>query len=171
MGKRHWRYGHTAHGRWQKNLTVCGIYSDITNGGKTAKAIFTDGSAKTAWSVISVSLINPEAIDKTPSEYKGTFPFARLTSIEDYITETFGQTLSSVKTASLVAVFVSIAITLLVILLFLKLLITKDRYSIAVLRVIGFTNADMKRQFAWKMLFVLFIGILLGTVFAGTFGE
>ena len=26
----------------EKNLTVCGIYSDITNGGKTAKAVFSD---------------------------------------------------------------------------------------------------------------------------------
>lgn len=155
----------------KKTLTVCGVYSDITNGGKTAKAIFTDSSAKIAWSVISVSLVNPDAIDQTLSEYKGAFPFARVTSIEDYITETFGQTLSSVKTASLVAVFVAIAITLLVILLFLKLLIAKDRYNIAVLKVIGFTNSDVKRQFAFRMLTVLFIGILLGTVFAGTLGE
>lgn len=155
----------------KKTLTVCGIYSDITNGGKTAKAIFTDSSAKIAWSVLSVSLVNPEAIDQKLSEYKSAFPFARVTSIEDYITETFGQTLSSVKTASMVAVFVAIAITLLVILLFLKLLITKDRYNIAVLKVIGFTNSDVKRQFAFRMLFVLFVGILLGTVFAGTLGE
>lgn len=155
----------------KKSVTVCGIYSDITNGGKTAKAAFTDSSAKTAWSVISVSLANPQAIDQKLSEYQDTFPSARVTSIEDYITETFGQTLSAVKTASLVAVFVAIAITLLVILLFLKLLITKDRYSIAVLKVIGFTNTDIKRQFAFRMLFVLFIGILLGTIFAGTLGE
>ena len=26
----------------EKQMTVCGIYSDITNGGKTAKAVFTD---------------------------------------------------------------------------------------------------------------------------------
>ena len=36
-----------------KNFTVCGIYSDVTNGGKTAKAVFTDPSADIMWSVIS----------------------------------------------------------------------------------------------------------------------
>lgn len=29
-------------------LTICGIYSDITNGGKTAKAAFTDTSTEAA---------------------------------------------------------------------------------------------------------------------------
>ena len=36
----------------EKNLTVSGIYSDITNGGKTAKAVFTDNSADIMWSII-----------------------------------------------------------------------------------------------------------------------
>lgn len=159
----------TANG--EKTLTVCGIYSDITNGGKTAKAIFTNDSAKMAWSVISVRFANPQSIDQKISEYKDVFPSARVTSIDDYITETFGQTLSSVKTAALVGNLVAIAITLLVIILFLKLLVTKDRYSIAVLKVIGFTNSDIKQQYAWRMLSVLCLGILLGCVLSGTLGE
>lgn len=155
----------------QTTLTVCGVYSDITNGGKTAKAIFADTTAPAAWSVVCVSFTDPLEVDQRLSEYKDEFQFARVTSIDDYITQTFGQTLSSVKTASFVSVVVALAITLLVILLFLKLLIAKDRYNIAVMKVMGFTNTDIKRQFAWRMVFVLLLGIVLGTVLAGTLGE
>ena len=56
-------------------------------------------------------------------------------------------------------------------LLFMKMLTAKDRYSIAVLRAIGFTGSDIKRQYAWRAFLVLSAGILLGTVLAGTLGE
>ena len=44
----------------EKHLTVCGIYSDITNGGKTAKAAFTPGTQETARSTVCVNLREPD---------------------------------------------------------------------------------------------------------------
>ena len=85
--------------------------------------------------------------------------------------QTFGGTLQSVQAASRIAGLVSAVIVLLVTLLFMKMLTAKDRYSIAVLRAIGFTGSDIKRQYAWRAFLVLSAGILLGTVLAGTLGE
>ena len=155
----------------EKSLTVCGIYSDITNGGKTAKAVFEDNEAAVAWSIVCVSFVDPADTSSKLQQYGEQFDFARVSSIEDYISQTFGQTLRSVRAASLAAVGVAIAITLLVTLLFLKLLIAKDAYSIAVTKAIGYTNRDLKWQFAFRMLWVAVAGILLGTILAGTLGE
>lgn len=155
----------------EKQLTVCGIYSDITNGGKTAKAVFTDASTKAAWSVVCANLTDKAQFAPKISAYAQRFPYAKVSSIDEYMAQTFGQTLQSVRAASLAAVLVSAAITLLVTLLFMKLLAAKDRYSISVLRAVGFTGSDIRRQYAWRAAFVLAIGILSGTILAGTLGE
>lgn len=155
----------------EKRLTVCGIYSDITNGGKTAKAIFPDDSTKTTWRTICVSLNDPDQLDVKKTEYATRFTFAKVSSIEEYISQTFGQTLRSVRTASLVAVCVAAAITLLVTLLFLKLLMAKDRYSIAVLKAMGFTDSDVKKQYLWRVAAVLAVGTVCASILAGTLGE
>jgi len=155
----------------EKSLTVCGVYSDITNGGKTAKAVFAEDSMQTAWSIVSVRLIDRSEIDSIKAEYSDRFSFAKVSSIDDYIAQTFGQTLRSVRTASLVSALAAAIITLLVTLLFLKLLVAKDRHFIAVMKAVGFTNADVKKQYVWRMASVLVIGIAFGTLLAGTLGE
>ena len=155
----------------EKQLTVCGIYSDITNGGKTAKAAFRPGTREAAWSTVCVNLKQPGMLAEKTEEYSRKFPYAKVSGIEDYVAQTFGQTLRAVRTASVGAGFVAVVVTLLVILLFMKLLTAKDRYSIAVLKSVGFTGSDISRQYIWRSVLVGILGILLGSVLAGTLGE
>ena len=56
----------------EKDLTVSGIYSDITNGGKTAKAVFTDNSANIMWSIVSAELSDKSLVDRKVSEYSNS---------------------------------------------------------------------------------------------------
>lgn len=155
----------------EKNLTVSGIYSDITNGGKTAKAVFTDSSADVMWYVISAELADPSLIDNKVSEYTGRFDYAKVADIDEYIAQTFGSTISSVGKASYAAIAVALMIIVLVTLLFMKMLVAKDRYSIAVIKAFGFTNSDIQAQYISRSVFVLIIGIVLGTLLANTLGE
>lgn len=153
------------------SFTVCGIYSDITNGGKTAKAVFTDNSADIMWSVISAKLIDESQSYGKISEYASRFDYAKVTSINEYITQTFGSTISSVGKASFTAIVVAIIITILVTLLFIKMLVAKNSYSIAVMKALGFTNRDIKMQYVSRSVFVLVVGIVLGALLANTLGE
>jgi len=155
----------------EKNLTVCGIYSDITNGGKTAKAVFTDNSADIMWCVISAELSDEALVSGKVSEYADRFGFAKVSGIDEYITQTFGSTISSVDKASRAAIFVALIITVLVTLLFMNMLVAKDRYSIAVMKAFGFTNSDIRLQYVSRSVFVLIFGIALGTLLANTLGE
>ncbi|BFH65745.1 ABC transporter permease [Paenibacillus azoreducens] len=155
----------------EKNLTVSGIYSDITNGGKTAKAVFTDHSANTMWYVIYAELSDPILIGSKVSEYAKRFDYAKVSDIDEYMAQTYGSTLSSVGKASKSAIVVALIITVLVTLLFMKMLVAKDRYSIAVMKAFGFTNSDMKAQYVSRSVFVLIVGIVLGTLLANTLGE
>ncbi|MGY5344791.1 FtsX-like permease family protein [Paenibacillus glucanolyticus] len=155
----------------EKILTVSGIYSDITNGGKTAKAVFPDQSADTMWYVICAELSDPSLINSMVSEYASKFNYAKVSDIDKYIAQTFGSTISAVHKASYAAILVAIMITVLVTLLFMKMLVAKDRYSIGVMKVLGFTSADIRAQYVTRSVFVLLLGMVLGILLANTLGE
>ncbi|WP_110929892.1 ABC transporter permease [Paenibacillus bouchesdurhonensis] len=155
----------------ERNLTVSGIYSDITNGGKTAKAVFNDHSADVMWYVISAELVDPAQVNSKVADYAGRFPYAKVADMDAYIAQTFGSTISSVGKASYAAIAVALMIMVLVTLLFMKLLVAKDRYSIAVMKAFGFTGSDIQVQYVSRAAFVLIAGIVLGTLLANTLGE
>ncbi|MCU6708733.1 ABC transporter permease [Paenibacillus sp. J5C_2022] len=155
----------------EKQLTVSGIYSDITNGGKTAKALFTDYSANTMWYVISATLSDPSIVESKVSEYAGKFNYAKVSDIREYMAQTYGSTINSVGKSSYTAIIVAIAITALVTLLFMRMLVAKDRHAIAVLKVLGFTRSDVRVQYISRAVFVLIAGIACGTLLANTLGE
>ncbi|TCS94145.1 ABC transporter permease [Hazenella coriacea] len=155
----------------EKNLTVCGVYSDITNGGKTAKVAFSDNSADIMWSVIYAELSDPSLVGEKTSEYADRFNFAKISGIDEYIRQTFGSTISSIEKVSYVANVVALTITVLVTLLFMKMLVAKDRSSIAIMKSLGFTNSDITIQYVSRSVFVLIVGIVLGTLLANTLGE
>ncbi|RRR67490.1 MAG: FtsX-like permease family protein [Candidatus Viridilinea halotolerans] len=155
----------------ERALTVCGIYSDVTNGGKTAKAAFTDAGAATMWSVISAELVDPSLVDATVAAYADQFTFAKVTGLEGYITQTYGATIRAIGQAALVAAGVALTLSVLITLLFMRMLVAKDRYAIAVMKAFGFTNADIQAQYLARSVCILSIGIVLGTLLANTLGE
>ncbi|MFD1906853.1 FtsX-like permease family protein [Paenibacillus rhizoplanae] len=62
-------------------------------------------------------------------------------------------------------------LTLLVTTLFMRMLVTKDGYPIAIMKSIGFTGRDIRRQYLTRSIIVLGIGVITGTLLANTLGE
>ncbi len=155
----------------ERALTVSGTYSDVTNGGKTAKATFTDETADPMRSVIGAELTDPELLDAKTAEYAARFDFAKVSDLDEFIAQTYGSTIDAIGVASYAAIGVAVATTVLITLLFMRMLIAKDRYAIAVMKAFGFTNSDIKAQYLTRSAVVLVVGILLGTLLANTVGE
>lgn len=65
----------------------------------------------------------------------------------------------------------AVLLTILVTLLFMKMLVAKDRYSIAVLKSMGFTSGDIRRQYMARSVTVTALGIVVGVILANTLGE
>jgi putative ABC transport system permease protein len=155
----------------QRELTVSGIYSDVTNGGRTAKAVFDAASADVMWSVAAVELVDKSVVDLKVKEYSDRFDFAKVSGIQEFIRQTFGTTISSVHRVSSIAFTVALSICLLVSLLFARMLVARDRYSIAVLKAVGYTTADIRAQYAIGTSLIAATGVLLGTLLANSAGE
>ena len=155
----------------ETTLTVCGIYSDVTHGGKSAKAVFADPTADIMWSVVTAELADPARASEKVAEYADRFAFAKVSDIDEFIRQTYGATINAIGKAAYAAVGVALALTVLITLLFMRMLIAKDRYAIAVMKAFGFTSADIKAQYMARAVFVLSLGVLLGALLANTMGE
>lgn len=155
----------------EKKLKVSGIYSDITNGGKTAKAAFSDHSTESMWSVIYSTMADPSLVADKRAEYANTFSFAKVSGIDDYIYQTFGTTIHAIEKAARAALVIALLLCVLVTLLFMNMLIAKDQAPIAIMKALGFTNVDIATQYAARSIFVLLLAISMGTLLANTLGE
>jgi putative ABC transport system permease protein len=155
----------------KKRLMVCGIYSDMTSGGKTAKAVFQAGEGYIVNSSIYAGLYDSAGAEAKVEQYQAEFPAARVLAIRDMADQLFGNMVSGIRQTSYASVAIASLLTVLVTLLFLKMLVTKDRYSIAVLKSMGFTARDIRRQYVLRSGIVFVLGVVIGTVLATTLGE
>lgn len=154
-----------------ESFVVSGIYSNILNGGKTAKAIFSDETAPTMWLNYYIKLSDTSQITDSVKEMSDMLPFAKVTDAGNHKQQVFGATMASIKIAANISLIVALLITGLLCLLFMKLLVAKDRPTIAMLKAVGFTNRDLTKQYATRGIFILIIGVIGGSVLANTFGE
>jgi putative ABC transport system permease protein len=154
-----------------RELTVCGVYSDVTNGGRTAKAVFDEPSAEVMWSVVAADLVDSVPVDQKVQEYSQRFEFAKVSDVEEFVRQTFGTTIDSIQRVSSIAFVVALVISSLVALLFVRMLVAGDRYPIAVLKSTGFTTADIRSQYIVGSFLITLLGVLLGTLLANTAGE
>ncbi len=176
-----------------KSYRVCGIYSDITNGGKTAKAYDAGGDGPVMWSVLYVSLKDfAEKTEENPAgrqagyfvkKSAGDFGEkekwmekyramgADVTYIADYVQDTYGQTLGQLRLAQRAAALISTFVTGAVVWLFIRLLVEKDRYAISLHKALGFTGADMKRSYFVKGMLPVIGGMTAGIFIGNPLGE
>lgn len=155
--------------------TVCGIYSDITNGGKTAKAAFLPDGGATMWSVFYVSLKEgvprEQWLSACTQALSDSGISARAVDIQDYVTDTYGQTFREIRMAARAAVLAAALVMFVVVVLFTRLLVAEDRNDISLRKALGFTDRDIRRLYFLQYLPVLLAGILAGILSGNLLGE
>jgi putative ABC transport system permease protein len=155
----------------EREMTVSGIYQDVTHGGRTAKATLPFNRESVLWYTVSLDLHSPGMIEDKVHEYSEIFYPARVTDLEGYIAQTLGNTIAQLKKVTVVAVVVGLSVSVLITSLFLKMLITKDASQIAIMRSLGFSLRNIRVQYLARALFLLGVGIVLGTLFSNTLGQ
>lgn len=149
--------------------SVCGIYSDITNGGKTAKISSRENDSPVIWSVLYVSLKDRSASARWMESYSQTG--ADVTDIEDYVQDTYGPTLAQLRLASRGATLVAVLVAFVVTMLFLRLIVERNRDAISLQKALGFTSGEITRTYCLKGFLSAAAGILFGLAFGTLLGE
>lgn len=153
----------------EADYTVCGIYSDITNGGRTAKAHVLPGRTSAVWSVVYASLAQQAGKEAWMEQYQQMG--AGVTDIADYVKDTYGQTLVQVHKAGIMAMAVAALVITLVVMLFMRLIVEKNRYTISLHKALGFTSQDLKRMYFIRGICPVLAGICAGIVLGSLTGE
>jgi len=83
-----------------------------------------------------------------------------------------GGVVKQLKTTVSIIFIISASIVMLITVLFLKLRrLAKDFSSVAILKVIGFSGIDIKKQYMIKIGYVSMTGILAGIILTNILGE
>jgi putative ABC transport system permease protein len=155
----------------EQEMVVSGIYQDVTNGGRTAKAMLPYNPESVLWHAVSLNLKSHSQIEDKVREYSTAFYPARVTDLEGYLAQTLGNTIEQLKKVTIVAIVVGLSVSILITFLFLSMLITKDSSQIAIMRSMGFSLHNIRVQYLTRALLLLSIGLVLGTVFSNTLGQ
>lgn len=148
---------------------ICGIYPDITNGGKTAKAYRVSDRAPVVWSVLYVSLKKTANKEEWMKRY-GKMG-ADVTDIEGYVRDTYGQTLGQLRLASATAIILAALVVGMVVMLFIRLIVEENRYAISLHKALGFTGREMKRIYFIKGCLPVAAGVMGGLLVGNLLGE
>lgn len=153
--------------------TICGVYSDITNGGKTAKACNMEECVKddtpVMWSILYITLKESVSREQWMEEYNHAGVDA--VDIADYVKETYGQTLEEISLAVKVATGIAVLIIFVVVLLFVRLIVERNRYSISLQKAMGFTNGSIKKIYMMKGFLPAVAGVVTGLLTGNICGE
>lgn len=152
-------------------VTVSGIFSDLTNGGKTAKARLHTAYTDPVWMILPIEL--QEEVDTTRfiQSLQSDYPFAKFTDTQTYLHQIFGNTIAMVRRISQIAFVSSLFLIFLIVVLFTRMLYVKDKSQHALLKSLGFTNRAIRHQYFIKIGLVLIAALLIGNLLSLTAGD
>ena len=157
----------------EKTLTVSGIYQDVTNGGKTAKADTSLGINEDAvlWYIVNMDLAPGVDVGSKKDQYQTAYPSAQVNDIKEYTRQTLGNIIDQMSVVVIGGLAIAVTIAVLITALFLKMLLSKDMSQIAIMRSLGLTSRNVQHQYMAGTLMVLVVGILLGVLASDYLGE
>ena len=154
----------TADGK--KDLTVTGVYQEITNNGKTAKATFDDG-APALWQIIYANFRSSDQASAVARDLRQEYPGVQAIGMNQYASQFFGATGSQVRLITTMACVIALGLSFLITVLFTVLIVSRERPQICVLMALGSTRRDIAGQYLIRFGVLALTGIALGLL--GTF--
>lgn len=158
-------------GNEERELSVCGIYQDVTNGGKTAKARLPFDMEQVIWFTINIDLKEGVALTEKQQEYSAMFQPAKVTDVSEYVYQTLGGIIEQLRLVVKFTFVLALVIAAFITAMFFKMLMAKEAGQIAIMKSLGFTVKDIAKQYLTRALVTLTAGVLLGGWLASLLGE
>jgi putative ABC transport system permease protein len=152
-------------------FTVCGIYQDITYGGKTAKAAIDFAENDVEVYIVYLDVKEGVTTQKKTTELRSILADSKITPISEFVSQTLGGIKENMSLVEGAAVVLSLLLIMLITVMILKLITAREHSAIAIKKAIGFSNRDIRLQFGIRILMIQLAAIIVGTVLANTLGE
>jgi putative ABC transport system permease protein len=155
-----------------QEFVVSGIYQDVTSGGYTAKSKYSFPGLASDRYTFSVNLNDSANVEKKAEEWSKIIGSGvTVDPMKEFINQTLGGVAKQLRAIVFAVAIIGACLAMLITVLFLKLRLVKDLSEIAVLKAIGFSELDIKKQYMIKIGSVSIVGILAGTILTDVLGE
>ena len=152
-------------------FAVVGVYRDITNSGRTAKAVLDDDDGAPLWTTVLVDARESEQVPALVDRYAELAAPARVTDVDAARADVLGPIERAATALSWGATIAAIALTALVTGLTLRLLLVRDARHRAVAQAIGAPIAQTRAQYLLRLAGPAAVGVLLGAATAPILGS
>lgn len=154
-----------------RELLIVGSYQDITNGGKTARAMLPADSGDIMWYSFALTVRPGVDIDTKAAEYQQAWPSIRPWKMSDFTAQQLGPISRQINQAAALSALVAVALAVLMTAMFTRMLLAGDNTQIAIQRGIGVSDSDIRVQYLTRILVVLALGVPIGIGLALTLGQ
>ena len=160
-------------GETDKTLKVSGIYQDVTNGGKTAKAYnsLRVNEEAVLWYVVYMDVAAGVDQQEKMDYYQNAYDAAQVNDLKEFTGQTLGNIIEQMGIVVIGGIVIAFISVVLITALFLRMLISKDMSQIAIMRSIGLTSKQISHQYMAGTLLVLVFGMIAGVVASTYLGE
>ena len=155
----------------ETEIDVCGIYQDVTNGGRSSKGLLPVNSKTVIWYTIAVGLSPGADAAQIKSVYGARYPSISINDVNDYMSQSMGMLIGQVEMVSLFTILLAVALAALITAMFLKMAVAKEYGYIALMKSLGFRTLEIKAQYATRIITVLLGGVIIGVLASKYLGE
>ena len=163
-------------------LEICGVYQDVTSGGKTAKTIYdfpNESSEKYTYQLklstdLSVSdiLASDTSVDEFADNLKSKLGSGySIKSMDGFLEQTLGGVTARLSQAVYLVIMIGFVITIFIVLLFMELRLARTMRTLAEKIVMGISVKAICVQELYTMLITGGTGVILGVIFTELVGE
>ena len=154
-----------------RKLKVVGIYSDLTYGGKTAKAVFVTKQAQTLNSLTTIHLKDASNKTQKINEWKKRYSNYKLTDVEDFFHQTFDDTLAMLRLIQTSVFWTGLSIVFILMTLFVYMIFTKDQADLALYRMLGFGSERLRSHYLLAVCFILMLALAIADLLLLSLGQ
>ena len=154
-----------------RKLKVVGIYSDLTYGGKTAKAVFVTKQAQTLNSLTTIHLKDASNKTQKINEWKKRYSNYKLTDVEDFFHQTFDDTLAMLRLIQTSVFWTGLSIVFILMTLFVYMIFTKDQADLALYRMLGFGSERLRSHYLLAGCFILMLALAIADLLLLSLGQ
>ena len=154
-----------------RKLKVVGIYSDLTYGGKTAKAVFVTKQAQTLNSLTTIRLKDASNKAQKINEWKKRYSNYKLTDVEDFFHQTFDDTLAMLRLIQTSVFWTGLGIVFILMTLFVYMIFTKDQADLALYRMLGFGSERLRSHYLLAVCFILMLALAIADLLLLSLGQ
>ena len=154
------------------SMEVCGIYQDVTSGGKTAKAIYDFEGELSEKYTYQLELSNDISAEEFSENLKARLGSGySIKSMDSFLEQTLGGVTARFGEAVYLVIIIGMVITIFIVLLYMELRLARTMHTLAEKVAMGIPMKAICIQELYPMLIQGGLGVVLGFILTEVLGE